>query len=822
MKKPETLSLLGKPLYADDQVAGADVDALESNIAEARARFEENPDDVQQLFAYADAAVARGRFQEAVGLYTAALQKWPDEPMLLARRGHRYINTRQFHRALQDLERAAEIEDNSFYIWYHLGISHWMLRNFDAAAETFRRCLPVVPHESQLAAATDWVYMALHRLGRKAEAATLLKDIHPDMEMTGNNQNYLHRLLFYRGELTEDELVATCRPGTLDLATVAFGLGNWHLSEGNEEAAKSYYRQAADHNHWAAFGVLGAEAELAHMTGTVPEEPETYSLLGQPLYGSLLAAPEAKPALEQALAEAQAEVEAHPEDVERVRALAKSLAGLGRYAEAQKVLTDALETRFPGHALLLCDRGHYNVNLRKYDEALVDLHRAARDADSEFAVWYHMALAYWMSGRFEQALETFQKCYDVTTDESHKVAVTEWLYVALRRLGRHDEAATLLEPVHADMKTRGNNHLYLKQLMFYRGEMTEAELMAAAEQGGLAVGNYYTLGLWHLIHGRADKARALFEKVVREGTAWSAFAHMGAEAELCRTSVGEPQTMSLLGRPLYAATARAKADADRLEQALEEARREMEAHPGDVWRYILYVKRWEAAHDYRKAIRLYTEALERWPEHPMLYCHRGHRRLNLREFDGALADLNKAGELLPDNFDVLYHSGLVHYMQGRYEEALAAFTRCADVTTDEGNVPPTSALKLIAPAPVLLIGTVHWLYMTYSRLERFDEAEQVLERIPPELDAGGNLIAYLNLVRFYQGAMAEEEVVAQFGHNELHTQTMGYGLGNWHYCRGNYAKARQYFEKVAGGTQWSAFGRIAAEVDLSRNLPSPS
>lgn len=817
MRKAEALSLLGKPLYAEDMTAGADVAALEEKVAAAKAAAQADPHNPEPYIAYADAVAACGRFQEAIGLYTAGLQKWPDEPMLYCRRGHRYLNVRQFERALADLQHAASLKDDVFDIWYHLGLAHWMLGDFAAARDAFVRCREVAPHESQQAAVTDWLFMTLRRLGQKEEAAALLAGIHRDMEMTGNNHNYLNRLLFYKGELTEEELLATCRPGTLDAGTVKFGLGCWHLSEGREDTALRYFEEAAETRQWAAFGVSGAENELCRMRGIEPEQPETFSLLGQPLYATLAVSPEARPSLEAALAEAKAAAEAERDDVERIRAYAKSLAALSRYRDAVAVLTEALG-RMPNDPMLLCDRGHYYVNVRKFDLALADLNAAAEIRDDVFDIWYHMALAYWMSGQFAKALATFQKCYDVTTDESHKVAITDWLYMTLRRLGRHDEAAPLLDDIHPNMVTTGNNHFYLKRLMFYKGEMSEQEMIEICQQGGLAHANGYALGCWHLYNGRPEQAQPYFEQVVREGTAWPAFALISAEAELLRALIGEPETVSLLGKPLYAATAQAGLDVAKLESQVASAKAVADAHPDDVWRYIFYVKRVEALHRYREAIALYTAGLERWPDEPMLYCHRGHRYLNLREFDRALADLLKAKEMKPDSFDVLYHLGLVYYMQGNYEQALAELTRCNEVTTDEGDVPPSSALKLIAPARVLQVGTIDWIYMTLSRLGRFDEAEAVLEQISPDLDTGGNMIYYMNRVRFYQGRKTEEELLAEFGKSAIGTQTLGYGLGNWHFCRGNYDKARQYYEQVVAGRQWAPFGRIAAEVDLARNL----
>lgn len=208
----ETMSLFGKPLYAKSMQTGADVAALAERVAQAKAVAEADPDDVSKFIAYADAVTAMGKYQAAVALYSIGLQRWPDEAMLYCRRGHRYINMRQFDLALRDLQHAASLRTDLFDIWYHLGLAHWMKDDVAAAYDAFLRCKEQVANDSELVAVTDWLYKCLHRLGRVSEAAPLLEPIHADMVMTGNNKNYLNLLLFYRGDMTEQELVASCRP----------------------------------------------------------------------------------------------------------------------------------------------------------------------------------------------------------------------------------------------------------------------------------------------------------------------------------------------------------------------------------------------------------------------------------------------------------------------------------------------------------------------------------------------------------------------------------------------------------------------------------
>lgn len=262
-------------------------------------------------------------------------------------------------------------------------------------------------------------------------------------------------------------------------------------------------------------------------------EPETYSLLGKPLFADTAVPAERRAELEAAVVSSRAELEAAPENLAAIRAHAKSLAVLHLFRAAIALLTEAIE-RLPEaeRPMLYCDRGHYRVNLREFELAETDLLRAT--SEDEFEVWYHLALARWFSGRFEEALETFRRCYSIARGDSHRAAITDWLYMCLNRLGRSAEAAPLLEDIHADMEMTGNNHLYLKQLLFYKGEFSEQEMEELCAQGGLALTNNFTMGCWYLARGDEARARQLFERVVTEGTVWGAFGQIGAEAELAR------------------------------------------------------------------------------------------------------------------------------------------------------------------------------------------------------------------------------------------------------------------------------------------------
>jgi hypothetical protein len=115
-----------------------------------------------------------------------------------------------------------------------------------------------------LVATSHWLYMTLRRLGRAAEAAEILAPIDAGQEVI-ENRAYHRLLLMVRGELSPEELLAEAGgdSGSLDFATVAYGIATWHLYNGREDEARALYERILQGGQWAAFGYLAAEAEVA-------------------------------------------------------------------------------------------------------------------------------------------------------------------------------------------------------------------------------------------------------------------------------------------------------------------------------------------------------------------------------------------------------------------------------------------------------------------------------------------------------------------------------------------------------------------------------
>jgi len=264
--QPEVISLLGVKHYANADEKG--------EIAKAKEKLAADPDNIDLIIALGRAQASVWRYHDAIETYTAGIKKAPDNAMLYRHRGHRYISTRQFDKAVADMKRASELNSADFDIWYHLGLAHYLRGEFSRAADAYEKCYAVAEkarsqsdaknegRDDSLIAISDWLYMTYRRMKKDAEATKILEKITPQMQVK-ENKSYYDRLLFYKGLKSEADLINVEKATDLEIATVGYGIGNWHLYNGNTAKADDYFHKIVSGKYWPAFGFIAAEAELA-------------------------------------------------------------------------------------------------------------------------------------------------------------------------------------------------------------------------------------------------------------------------------------------------------------------------------------------------------------------------------------------------------------------------------------------------------------------------------------------------------------------------------------------------------------------------------
>lgn len=274
-------SLLGQPLVRRQVDANRDSLQL-SNYHKALKEFNNDSLNATNIIWLGRRIAYLGDYNKAISIFSEGIKKHPKDARMYRHRGHRYISTRQFDLAISDFLKAVELIEgqknqiepdgipNKFNmpvstlhgnIWYHLGLSYYLKNDMPKALEAYRNCLNTSNNNDNIVSSSHWLYMILKRLNRIEEANLILEPISQDMEII-ENFAYHELLLFYKGELSESEIMKTENGSIGANEATQYGVANWHNYNGNKAKAKTAYSAILKHGNWAGFGYIAAEADL--------------------------------------------------------------------------------------------------------------------------------------------------------------------------------------------------------------------------------------------------------------------------------------------------------------------------------------------------------------------------------------------------------------------------------------------------------------------------------------------------------------------------------------------------------------------------------
>ncbi|MCC7126800.1 MAG: hypothetical protein IT178_18260 [Acidobacteria bacterium] len=277
-RKPEATSLMGTPLFAPTPIPNQA--KLEQDLKDAQSV--PNPDSADALVWIGRRQGYLWRYQDAIATFTKGIERYPNDARFYRHRGHRYLSVREFAKAQADFEKAVtlikgkpdEVEPDGapnpagvprstlqFNIWYHLALAHYLQGNFAPAYDAYVECMKVSTNDDSIVATSDWMWMTLMRMGRKAEAAKVLERITPKMDIL-ENQSYHRRLLMYKGLEKPQSLLDTAKADATTIATQGYGVGNYYFVMGDRARAKQVFERVTSGGGWNAFGFIAAEADL--------------------------------------------------------------------------------------------------------------------------------------------------------------------------------------------------------------------------------------------------------------------------------------------------------------------------------------------------------------------------------------------------------------------------------------------------------------------------------------------------------------------------------------------------------------------------------
>lgn len=249
----------------------------------------------------------------------------------------------------------------------------------------------------------------------------------------------------------------------------------------------------------------------------------------------------------------------------------------------------------------------------------------------------------------------------------------------------------------------------------------------------------------------------------------------------------------------------------------EEAKSEYLADPIDLENIIWYGRRTAYLGQYDAAIEIYSEGIELFPNEPKLYRHRGHRYISMRAYDKAIADFEKAAELIQGTTNeieedgmpnalnipvstlhgnIYYHLGLAYYLTHQYEKGYEAYLKCRESGSRYDNI----------------VSSTHWLYMIQQRLENPAKADSLLAPITTDSTVIENQ-SYADLCLLYKGQLPVDSLLKE-GIGNPSNDAVRYGVANWYLYHGDTLKAKTLMEELVNSKAFSSFGYLAAESDL--------
>lgn len=259
--------------------------------------------------------------------------------------------------------------------------------------------------------------------------------------------------------------------------------------------------------------------------------------------------------MELKLAEARAAYEAKPTDPDAIIWLGRRLAYPGRFREAIEVFTKGI-AMYPRDPRFYRHRGHRYITLRRFDLAIADFQQAAKlikgkpdevepdgqpnarnipTSTLQFNIWYHLGLAYYLTGNYRQALASYRECLKVSKNPDAIVATTHWLYLTLRRLNRPREAMAAIAQTESGMDVIENEGYY-RLVQLYQGHLKADDLLREVQAQGASAASHsvlYGIAGWFLINGEATKAIGVLDDILKSEQ-WTSFGFIAAERDRAR------------------------------------------------------------------------------------------------------------------------------------------------------------------------------------------------------------------------------------------------------------------------------------------------
>lgn len=170
--------------------------------------------------------------------------------------------------------------------------------------------------------------------------------------------------------------------------------------------------------------------------------------------------------------------------------------------------------------------------------------------------------------------------------------------------------------------------------------------------------------------------------------------------------------------------------------------------------------------NYAKAIEIFTEGMELFPDSYALYRYRGYHLVRNYQFEEGVIDLRRAEELI-ENTDVTTVQdgipGKSNFSPSTFKRNIYYYLAQSSMATGDYNTVIDYMDKAVAANELrdeddFLVSTSFYKYMAMRKLGRHDEAKEMIMAIPRGLNIISNS-DYYEAIQFLQGRYSRERFV---------------------------------------------------------------
>ena len=203
---------------------------------------------------------------------------------------------------------------------------------------------------------------------------------------------------------------------------------------------------------------------------------------------------------------------------------------MGNYAKAIEIFTEGMELFSDSYALYRY-RGYYLVRNYQFEEGIIDLRRAEElikevnvstrqdgiPGKSNFSpstfkrnIYYYLAQSSMATGDYNTVIEYMDKAAaanELRDKDDFLVSTSFYKYMALRKLGRHDEAEKMIKAVPRALNIIANKD-YFDAILYLQGRYKRQQFLMRAGNLGR-----YAIGMVDNFNGDAVAAKEIFSVI---------------------------------------------------------------------------------------------------------------------------------------------------------------------------------------------------------------------------------------------------------------------------------------------------------------------